>query len=404
MSLFLENFSIALAALWANKVRSFLTVLGVVIGVFAVITIVAITSGLKDEIASMIASLGSDVLDIVPSKLGEGGQFTLASSPALNSFSEAEAQEFAQKTKGRLRAQTPLYEGGARLTYQNKEVKGFLVGANSNYFSIRKKDAQWGELFTSSDEKAFLKVGVLGLTAAEKLFTNPTRAVGEKIKVNGKEIKIVGVLEKEELGFSGADINLSIYLPATITPNLFPEAKLMEIFVWAKSESEVLTTKKELERILKEIRPNGEFSIFTQETIMNLVNQITSLISVALAGLASISLVVGGIGIMNIMLVSVTERTREIGIRKAVGASNTHILVQFLIEAVSLCLLGGMIGLLVAVSLSLILTHYVGLPTLINLPTVLGAFSFSVLVGVIFGIAPALRAARKDPIEALRYE
>lgn len=403
MSLFLENFSIALSALWANKVRSVLTVLGVVIGVFAVIMIVAITAGLKGEIAGMIASLGSDILDIIPTKIGEG-QFNFASSPALSGFSESEVLEFEEKTKGLLKAQSPLYEVGARIAYQNRDIKGFVIGAKGDYFAMRNKKAIAGELFNKTDERLKEKVAVLGLTAAEQLFGTPPRAINRKIRISGKEVLVKGVLEKEELGFGSFDINQSVYLPASIVPLLFEGARVMEIFVKASSEAQVPATKRTLTRIMQEIRPDGEFSIFTQETIMNLVDQITGLISAALAGLASISLLVGGIGIMNIMLVSVTERTREIGIRKAVGATNTHILIQFLIEAVVLCLLGGLIGLLVAGLISFLITRYTELPALITPQTVLGAFSFSVIVGVVFGLTPALRAARKDPIEALRYE
>ena len=404
MSLFLENLSLAFSAIWANKARAFLTILGVVIGVFAVIMIVAITAGLKDEIVGMVASLGSDVLDIMPSDIGEGEGFNMGSSPALNSFSEKEAKEFKEKTKNMLPLQSRLYQLGGKFQYQGIQVKGFVMGAEPDYFAIRRKEPIEGTLFNESDERSKAKVAVLGLAAAEELFGSAKRAIGKEIKVNSKEVKVVGVLEKEELGFVGFDMNKSVYLPSSTTANLFEEARIMEIFVKAENEAKVPETKRALEKIMSEIRPDGEYSIFTQETIMQLVNKITGLITSALAGLASISLLVGGIGIMNIMLVSVTERTREIGIRKAVGATNTNILTQFLIEAVALCLTGGLVGFVIASGVSVLLTRYVGFPTLISWQTVVGSFSFSVLVGVVFGIVPAFRAAHKDPIEALRYE
>ena len=395
--IYLENFKIAIGSLWAHKVRAFLTVLGVLIGVFAVVMIIAITTGLKDDIRGMIVSLGGDVLDVVPAQV-EGFH------PAQMMANFEKEEVAALKEQSHLFAYiTEVYEFAGKFEYQSEKISGFGIGIEPSYFKIREKEAVAGRTFSDAEQSSAKKVAVIGGGVAEKFFGNPSASLGKVIKVSGTEFEVIGVLEEESFKMGGFDINDSVYVPSSTAEEVF-EAKLSEVFIKAHSEEEVKQTAKEIEDILNEVRGEGEFSVLAQEDMLEVMDRVTGLVSAALAGLASISLLVGGIGIMNIMLVSVTERTKEIGIRKAVGANERHILLQFLTEAVVLSLLGGVIGLLLVSVASLALNKYTEISSLVNGQTVLGAVGFSLIVGVIFGTAPALRASRLDPIEALRYE
>ncbi len=394
--IYLENFKIAISSLWAHKVRAVLTVLGTLIGVFAVVMIIAITTGLKDDIRGMIVSLGGDVLDVVPAQM-EGFQ------PARMMANFEKEEVAALKEQSHLFAHiTEVYEFAGKFEYQSEKMSGFGIGIEPSYFEIRGKEAAAGRLFSNLEQNGVERVVVIGTGVAEKLFGSYQESLGKTIKVSGTELEVVGVLEEEGFKMGGFDINDSVYVPSSTADEVF-EAKLSEVFIKAHSEEEVAQTAKEIEEILNEARGEGEFSVLVQEDMLKIVDRVTGLVSAALAGLASISLLVGGIGIMNIMLVSVTERTKEIGIRRAVGADGRHILIQFLTEAVVLSLLGGVMGLLLVSAVSVALNKYTEVPSLVNWQTVLGAVGFSVIVGVIFGTAPALRASRLDPIEALQY-
>ena len=397
--IYLENFKIALRSLWGHKVRAFLTVLGILIGVFAVIMVIALVTGLKDDIRGMIVSLGGDVLDVVPVEMSEG----FRPAQMMNAFEEKDIEALKERSE-LYRYISEVYEFGGTFEYKDEKVVGFGIGAEPSYFKIREKEAQVGELFEKSDHRGAKKVVVIGSGVAEKLFNSLERALSKKMKINGKEFEVIGVLEEEDFRMGGFDINDSVYISSITADQTFSEARFSEIFVKLHSESEVESVTKEIEKILNKVRGKDKFSIMAQEDMLEVVNQVTGLITAALAGLASISLLVGGIGIMNIMLVSVTERTKEIGIRKAVGASKQHILIQFLTEAIALTLLGGVIGLGLVLAVSVVINKYTGMSSLVNWQTVVGATGFSVLVGVVFGTAPALRASRLDPIEALRYE
>jgi len=396
--IYLENFKIAISSLWAHKVRAFLTVLGILIGVFSVIMVIALVTGLKDDIRSMIVSLGGDVLDIVPMQT-EGfhpGQMT-------TTFEEKDIEALKERSD-LYKYISEVYEFGGTFEYKDKQVIGFGIGVEPSYFKIREKQAQVGNLFEKSEHRGAKRLAVIGSGVAEKLFSSLERSLGKKIKINGKEFEVTGVLEEEDFKMGGFDINDATYIPSTTADQTFSEARFSEIFVKLYSEAEVKSVTKEIESILNKVRGKDKFSIMAQEDMLEVVNQVTGLIAAALVGLASISLLVGGIGIMNIMLVSVTERTKEIGIRKAVGADERHILIQFLTEAIALTLLGGVAGLGLVSAVSVVINKYTGISSLINWQTVLGSVGFSVLVGVVFGTAPALRASRLDPIEALRYE
>lgn len=400
MGIYLENFKIAIAALKVNSIRSFLTVLGVVIGVFSVIMIIAIVTGLKDEIRSQIISLGGDVIDVIPASIEEFGP---GSEQIFAIFEENDVKTLKEQ-RHLFKYITEVYEFTGNYEYKDKRKSGFIMGVNPSYPKIREKGVETGRFFRENEQRQADKVVVIGTNVATKFFGNYEKASDRNIKINGKEFKVIGVFEKENLRIGSFDINNSVYIPSTTAKQVFEEARLTDIFIKAHSENEVKNTVKVIEKILNEERGKEKFSVLSQEDMLKVVDQITRLITTALAGLASISLLVGGIGIMNIMLVSVTERTREIGIRKAVGADNKHILIQFLTEAIVLSLLGGFIGLLLASLISFVLNKYTGISSLINLETVLGAAGFSVIVGVIFGTAPAYKASQKDPIEALRYE
>ncbi len=395
---YLENFKIALSSLWAHKVRAFLTVLGILIGVFSVIMVIALVTGLKDDIRGMIVSLGGDVLDIVPVEM-EG----FRPAQMMNTFEEKDIEALKEQPQ-LFKYISEVYEFSGTFEHKDEKMFGFGIGVEPSYFKIREKGAQAGVLFGKLEQRGAKRAVVIGTGVAEELFGSDRRSLSKKIKINGKEFEVIGVLEEEDFRMGGFDINDSVYIPSTTAEQAFSEARFSEIFVKLHSEAEVESATKEIEKILNKVRGKDKFSIMAQEDMLKVVDQVTGLITAALAGLASISLLVGGIGIMNIMLVSVTERTKEIGIRKAVGASEQHILVQFLTEAIALTLLGGVIGLALVSAVSVVINKYTGISSLVNWQTVVGAVGFSVAVGVIFGTAPALRASRLDPIEALRYE
>ena len=400
MQAYSEAIKSALRSLRANKLRSFLTILGVVIGTFAVIGLVSIVSGLKAEIKSEVVGLGAEMLDIIPqSTEGEVG-FGMAS--ILSSFEVGEVKAIRKKTT-KLEYLSEIYQLMGNLSWVKNEEKGFLIGVTSDYFKARGKREQSGRLFTKSDSAKKAKVIVLGDGMSSELFGRVS-PLGKTVKVNGEPFEVIGVFEKETMKMGNLDINKASYIPASTTERVFPETKIREILAKAKSPELVEGASREVERILREERKDKDFSVLTQEDMIEFLDRITQMISIALAGVASISLLVGGIGIMNIMLVSVTERTKEIGLRKAVGAEDRDILAQFLIEAVILCLLGGLIGIAIAEASSFLVTKYTELPSLIDPPTILAALGFSVTVGLIFGTAPAIKASKLDPIEALRHE
>jgi len=397
---YLEALKSALRSLRSNKLRSFLTMLGVIIGTFAVIGLVSIVHGLKAEIKSEIIGLGAETLDMVPTETGKGGGFGPAGM--LASFTKKEAEAVRQNATT-LEYFTEIYEVPGRFSRGQKEEKSLLLGVNPSYFKIRNKKTTEGRLLTQSDEKRRAKVIVIGEGLEKSLFGGSS-AIGKTLKANGETFEVVGVFEKETMKFGNIDINKAAYIPARTTEKGFPNAKIHEMVAKVRDGVSVEESEHEVEHILRKERKGKEFSVLTQKDMMDLLDRITGIISTALAGVASISLLVGGIGIMNIMLVSVTERTREIGLRKALGAENSDILAQFLIEAVVLCLVGGVLGVAVSEGVSFVLTKQTEIPSLIDLPTILAALGFSITVGLIFGTAPAIKAAKLDPIEALRHE
>lgn len=399
LNVYLENIKIALSSLKLNKVRSFLTVLGTTIGVFAVIMIIAIVTGLKDEIRGQIVSLGADILDIVPSNTDNLGP---GSSAIFASFKKSEVTKLRER-KDLYRYFSELYSVGATYRYQNKEKNGYAIGVHPDYFKLRGNDSVAGEMFQSKDYKSRSRVVVVGLNVAESMYQSPERSIGRTLQINGADFSIVGVMEKQDIKFGAFDIDDAVYIPGTSAESTFEDARITDIFVSVPDESRLAEYKAGWEKALRKIRKGDDFTVLAQEDLLGMVDKIMAMITTALAGLASISLLVGGIGIMNIMLVSVTERTQEIGIRKAIGAEDQHILLQFLTESVVLSILGGLIGLLLAEGISLVLERGFGISSLINLKTVVGAVGFSVLVGVVFGTMPAYKASKKDPIEALRY-
>lgn len=395
----LENFKIAFKSLMRNKIRSFLTILGIVIGVFAVIAMVALVSGLEQSIVESIAGLGADVIDIVP---GKDGEVSFFSAPTPN-FTIEDARAI-KKRVAEAQFVSENVQMGVKVVYGDNSKMTMLLGTSPDYFSIRRKSALAGELFTETDLDSQDRVAVLGKDLAKEYFEIYEKAIGRDIKIDGQDFEVIGVLEEE--GFQMAQINIdqAVYVPSKTALNTFRDAFVSEIFLKVEAEDKVDEAKEKIKEVLINEHGTEDFVLFTSENMLDTIDKIAGQLSLALTGVTAISLLVGGIGIMNIMLVSVTERTREIGIRKAVGATDSAILLQFLIEAVVLCFSGGLFGVLLAEGVSEIFTHFTGLPTLITWQSVLAAFGFSTLVGVLFGTFPAVKASKQDPIEALRYE
>ena len=395
---------VALDAIVANKLRSLLTMLGVVIGIAAVIAMVALGEGAQRSVEARLKTLGANVLTVRPGQSFAGG---VGRGQALLSVDDAEA---LRANPVDILAVAPEMETRTQIEYGASNANMSVVGTWPSYFSINNYQVANGRIFTDAEDRGRRRIAVLGALVGAQLGGATAEAlVGQTVRIGGVPFEVIGVLaEKGAQGFSNPDE--SIYLPlATARFRVMGSDRVRSIGVQATSQDKMDDSMVEINQVLRRehrLRPGQEadFNIRDQASLLSTVQETAQTFTLLLAGIAAISLLVGGIGIMNIMLVSVTERTREIGLRKALGARPSDIMLQFLIESLVLCLVGGALGLMLGVGGSYALQQFAGWTTAVEPQSVLIAFAFSGGVGVFFGIWPARRAASLTPIESLRYE
>lgn len=398
--------SLALQAVLLNKVRSFLTMLGVIIGVGSVVLLTSIGTGLQAYITEQFASLGTNTLYVVPGNpFGENGgfggeqSFIESTRPVLK---RAYLEKILRNHRDLITDGTATGVGIAEARYSQNTKRVTLYGVMASYQDIQSTEAEIGRWFTKAEESKADRVVVLGPDIAEELF-GKVDPVNKSIRLNGQTYTVLGVLEAMGGGFGGPSFDSYVYVPLESLFKYF-DAELIDSFIFeVKSQDQIAAATTAIETdLLKENLEDDDFSVFDQTQLLETINSILGVLTAGLGGIAAISLVVGGIGIMNIMLVSVTERTQEIGLRKALGATPSMILLQFLTEAALLSALGGAIGLAIAFMGALAIQGF--FPAKITWQAVVLAFGVSTLVGLIFGVAPARRASKLSPIEALRYE
>jgi putative ABC transport system permease protein len=394
-----ESFRIALRALFANKARSFLTMLGVIIGVSAVILLVSIGSGVQASITGQIEGLGSNLLFVIPGKMEQGGGPGVGGAGGLTkSFTLQDAQLLNSRLQG-VSAVVPVVAGSGTAKFENRTQRGTIQAGTEQITQVMSTKIAEGRSYRKSEVDAAARVAVIGWNQSQTLFQG-AHPIGKTISINGLRFTVIGVFEKQGGGFGGSQDNL-ISMPVTTAQKLAGTGNVAEILIKVTNADQIDLVRAQITRLFKP-RFKDQFTIFSQAQTLSLLSSLLGTLTVMLAGIAGISLVVGGIGIMNIMLVSVTERTREIGIRKAVGARTYDILSQFVIEAVMLSVLGGIIGIIIGAGGAVVLKSVV--PTQVTWWSVAVAFFFAAAVGVFFGAYPAYRASKLDPIEALRYE
>jgi putative ABC transport system permease protein len=387
-----------------NVMRSFLTILGIVIGVGAVITMVTIGGGATLQVKQQIASMGSNMLMVTPGKRLGPGQ-----SSANVPFKEADAEAIIRDVASVV-AVAPVASQSLKAIYADQNWTTQVTGTDNNYFTVTNRSISTGRSFSESELRAGAAVCVIGQTVQGKLFGGRGAALGEKVRLEKLSCEVVGVLKGKGQSSMGTDQDDVVVIPLrTLQRRLAGNQDVGMIQLSVRDGASTEKAQQDIRRLMRERRHLGpsdddNFNVMDMKEIATMLTGTTQLLTALLSAVAAVSLLVGGIGIMNIMLVSVTERTREIGIRLAIGAIEREVLMQFLVEAVVLSSFGGLIGIVLALSSSVWLAHVLAVPFVLNGPIVFVAFLFSAAVGVIFGYFPALKAARLDPIEALRHE
>ena len=401
-----ESFLTSLAALLANKLRALLTMLGIIIGVAAVITMIAIGEGAQRAVTDRIQALGSNLLFVSPGAQRGGGVTVIQFGSSVRLRNE-DSQALDQKVQS-VEAVVPEFSRNAQVKYENKNWNTRIVGTVPEYETARNFPAVAGRYFTRSEERAYAKVCVIGQTVADNLF--PSGDPLEKtIRIAGQSFDVIGLLEsKGQSGFQNPDDQIIVPLE-TAQRRIFGVDYLSQITVKVSDDKDMDPAFYDIERVLRRSHKlrddqDNDFTIRNQADIINTFQQTQETFTYLLAGIAAVSLLVGGIGIMNIMIVSVTERTKEIGIRKAIGARKRDVMLQFLIESVVMSVTGGIIGILVGVGGSILITSYGNLPSLISMNSIMMSFLFASMVGIFFGLYPAWKAAESNVIDALRYE
>ncbi len=404
-----STIKISFRALWVNKMRSSLTMLGIIIGVGAVIAMVAVGSGASKKISEQISSMGSNLLIILPGSTSAGGVRMGSGSQPTLSLADAEAIVKECPTVSDV---GPTLGGVAQIIYGHMNWSTGVSGTTPGMLTVRDWALSAGRPFTQQDVKSATKVALLGQTVVENLFgdQNP---IGQTIRIKNVPFTVIGVLEEKGQSAQGQDQDDTIMIPVTTAQKKlfgtqFP-GMVRIIMVKARSAEDLPSAERQITDLLKQRhhigpRQDNDFTVRNLTQIMQAAEQSSKVMTLLLGAIAAVSLLVGGIGIMNIMLVSVTERTREIGIRMAIGAKTWDIRLQFIIEALTLSLIGGIMGIIIGLSTAVILSSVSGWPTVVSILSILLAFSFSGFIGIFFGFYPAYKASLLNPIDALRYE
>lgn len=398
---FRQNITIAFDALLANKIRSFLTMLGIIIGVMSVVALISVGKGAQDSITDRISSAGTNTVTVAP-------------ATGAKNLTIEDAEAIQDRISG-LSYVLPQYNGNVQVTFEGDVLGTRALAVQSTYLDANQLSMDSGRFFDEVENNSAERVVVLGFSAADELFggINP---VGRVLRINNSRYEVIGVMEERDAGIGGNDPNLTVYLPlSTGYRQLFDARSLSgdplvtNIGVIVEDANRIDAISTQIEALLRErhrLSADDEldFRITDQRQLLDIASEVTDTLTVMLTAIAGVSLLVGGIGIMNISLVSVTERTREIGLRKAVGARRLQVLIQFLIETVILSFMGGVIGVLAGIGIALLVNASGVFSATVTLDSIALGLGFSIMVGLFFGVYPASRAASLQPIEALRYE
>ena len=403
-------FRVALRAIWRNKIRSLLTALGIIVGIAAVIAVIAIGNGASFQMQSSISSMGKNLVMIFPGSLRSGGMQMGAG--AANTLTAADGMQIERDYPDLVAGQTPIVRGSGQAIYGENNWATTISGCGTGFPVVRGWNVGDGAFFTEQDVSTGRRVVVLGTTVVDNLFGNGVEPVGKNIRINNMSFKVVGIMENKGSNSMGQDQDDIIIMPYTTLKRTLQRSKfnsVNQLLISLSSIDDLEEAKREFTKLLRQRHrlaadKEDDFKVRDMTEITEMLTSISSTVTILLGAVASISLIVGGIGIMNIMLVSVTERTKEIGLRMAIGARPVDILMQFLLEAVTLSCVGGLLGTILGIIGAKAVGNVQNWPILITESSVIVSFAFSAMVGIFFGFYPAYRAASLNPIDCLRYE